>query len=145
MPTSATQRKRRWSSGNAGPYDELDVTEFRIVVQRTQGEGCAAAPASHHLRGHQFLAFGFGCVGLQVLTKRSHSLVQLAKDHITSISPQRIRRRYGRCSSHLIGVAKDKLARLQRLFMGICPRNAGPFNRRMADPVFESESLSLIW
>ena len=65
--------------------------QFRIVVQRTQGERCAAAPASHHLRGQQFLAFGSGCVRLQILTKRGDPLVQFPKDHITSITPQNIR------------------------------------------------------
>ena len=77
--------------------------QFRIVVQGTQGERRAAAPTSHDLRRYQFLAFGSACVRLQVLTKSGNPLVQFAEDHITSITPQGIRPRYRRDSSHSSG------------------------------------------
>ena len=78
------------------------------------------------------------------MAERGDSLVQFAKDHITSIASQNLRLRYRRRLAHLIGIAKNKLARLERLFVGIGARNAAALNRRMADAVLESECLSFI-
>src|SRR5215471_3293158 len=113
-----------------------------IVVDRAEGQGCAAAPAPHQLCRQEFLLLRAGRVRLEVAAERRHTLVQLPEDDIGAVAAQDLGLR-PLDAAHLVGIAQHEFARLQGLFLGIGSRNAAPFDSRMADTVPESEGLLL--
>ena len=96
----------------------------------------SATPAAHHLCRQQFFILGTLRVFLQIPAKVGDTLMELAKDDVSSVSSENFR--LGLLNStHLIGIAQDKLARFEGLFLRIGSRNPASFNCRMADPVPE--------
>src|SRR5262249_49704316 len=90
---------------------------------------------------HQFLVVRTRGVRLEIFSERGDPLVEFAKCNVTSIASQNIRLRDCRRNSHLVGVAKHEFPRLQWPLVRVAARNPRPFNRRVADPVAESERL----
>src|SRR5262249_480970 len=114
--------------------------QFRIVVERAERQGRAAAPPPHHLSCQQFLVLPPAGVRLQVLAERRYTLVQFAENNIGPVAAQALGLSY-LDAADLVSIAQNEFACHKGLFPGIGSRNAAPFDRRMTDAVSESEGL----
>ena len=75
----------------------------------------AAAPAAHQLGRNQFLLLRGLAVLRQKIAKLPHMLFKPAIGHIAAVPRQNFRPRTVGDDTMLVGVAKDELARFQRL------------------------------
>ncbi|GHF34126.1 hypothetical protein GCM10010359_40730 [Streptomyces morookaense] len=80
--------------------------EGGVVGLGGKRQGSTAAPASHDLRGDDFLVLGSGGVVLQAAAEGGDVLVELAEDRVTAVAPERGRLR-GLDAAEFVRVAQD--------------------------------------
>ena len=93
----------------------MSAPEFGIVLLGREHERRATAPAAHQLGRNQFLLLGGLTVLLEKIAELPHMLFKPAIGHVAAVPRQNFRPGAVGYDTVLVGVAKNELARFQRL------------------------------
>ena len=113
--------------------------DLRIIVVGREGERCATLPAPNHLRSEECLVLAVRCLGAEVAPVRCDLGVQLSEHDVGAVAAQHLRVGHRRQLAGLVGIAQNDLAGLEWSLTSIRGRPATPLDRRLADPVLETE------
>ena len=105
--------------------------ERGIVLVGREHERRAAAPAAHQLGRDQLLLLRRLAVLAEELAKLPNMLLQPAIGHVAAVPRENFRLRAVGCDSIFVGIAKNELARFQRLASAWRRFHAVSFNGRL--------------
>jgi hypothetical protein len=114
-------------------------TDLGVVVLGSEHQRRPALPAADHLRPQQRLLVAARRLGAQVLTIGGDPRVQFPEDDVRPVAAEHLGHRHRRQLSRLVGVAEDDLSGLDRPLLRVRGRDAAPLDRRLSDPILETE------
>ena len=115
--------------------------ELRIVLLGRQHQRSAAAPAAHQLRRDQFLLLGCVAVLLQEIAETPDVLLEAPVGEKAAVARQDLGLRQRDRSAVLVGVAEEKLSRLERRARAWRRHLAGSLDRRLRQPIAVAEMV----